>query len=400
MSKTLVDLTDEFAREAPIPSGGDRRWRDAACPEFGLRLRANGKRSWLHLTREGRKVRAKVVGDALTTPAEEARRIVTGETPASDMPSVAAFAEVFLADWRPRWAPRTEARARFAVERFIRPAFGARLVDEIRRSDVVKWLASLGENSASADLACSTLSRLMTHAEALGLRPHGSNPASGLRKRKTFRTRYLSAEEFARLWRALDAFEETCPAEVAILRLLVYTGARRDEICGLKWSEIDGVRIHRRQAKFGPRTIWLSRQARAILDRWEAPATSDYVFPRETKKGRIAGELDRAWRKIREAAGLDGLRIHDLRHSFASVAAANNENLKVIGALLGHRDVDSTLGYAHLGEASIAAAAGRNVTRISQLLGDGARRARPPHSRRAARAPRPADPAVAGGAHV
>lgn len=385
MANNRVKLTDEFAREAQLPERGERRYRDAESPSLGLRVRANGKRSWLRLTNEGRTVRTRVIGDAGAMPAEEARRAALGKGPECDMPTVAAFAERFLADWKPRWAPRTEQHARRTVARLINPAFGSKLVDEVRRPEIVKWLAALGENSSRADLACSTMSRLMAHAETLGLRTRGSNPAAGLRKRKGFRTRYLSAGEFARLWAALDAFEAACPREVAVLRLLIYTGARRAEIAALRWSQIDGPRIRCDAAKCGPRTIWLSRQAQAILERQTPAPDSDFVFAADSKSGNIDERLGRAWPGIRKSAKLADLRIHDLRHSFASIAAANNENLKVIGALLGHRDVDSTLGYAHLGEASIAAASGRNASRLSQLLGDSERPARQMRRRRRSR---------------
>lgn len=126
----------------------------------------------------------------------------------------------------------------------------------------------------------------------------------------------------------------------------------------MMWDLITGPRAVLEDSKTGPRTIWLNAPARAILDRRRAAATGHFVFPSPHGDGPVK-IIDRHWRRICKEAEIDGLRVHDLRHHFASVGVSNGVDLRVIGQLLGHHDIDSTLVYAHLATGPLAKSAGR-----------------------------------------
>ena len=163
------------------------------------------------------------------------------------------------------------------------------------------------------------MSSMMKHAEALGLRREDSNPAKGLLRRKTgFEAHYLTDDEFAALGRALDDAEADHPVAVAALRFLFYTGARKSKVLRLKWEHVHGDRAVQPDSKTGPRTIWLASPARAVLAARPRCADCPWVFA--SPCGRPA-TVDKAWNAVRAAAGLPTLRIHDLRHSHAAVAA-------------------------------------------------------------------------------
>lgn len=193
----------------------------------------------------------------------------------------------------------------------------------------------------------------MSWAEDAGFRPYGSNPCRGVAKyRVNNRERFLSEDEFARLGSMLTSLEEEEGAFViAAVRLLLLTGARLNEILTLSWSWVDLERklLLLPDSKTGQKAIRLNDAAVDVLKALPRLKSSPHVFP-----GRKAGEhivnLQKPWRRIREAAGLEDVRLHDLRHSFASVAAASGASLQMIGKLLGHTRPQTTARYAHLAD--------------------------------------------------
>ncbi len=210
------------------------------------------------------------------------------------------------------------------------------------------------------------MSSLMKHAETLGLRPEDSNPCQGLRRRKTgFETHYLTDHEFAALGRVLDDVEAAHPVAVAALRFLLYTGARKSEALRPRWEDIHGDRAGLPDSKTGPRTIWLASPARAVLAALPRRDDCLWVFP--SRRGNPL-KVDKAWQTVREQAGLGRLRIHDLRHSHAAVAVNGGEGLRVVAGLLGHTDIATTFGYAHLAEGSVLDAANRVSRGLAAML--------------------------------
>lgn len=150
---------------------------------------------------------------------------------------------------------------------------------------------------------------------------------------------------------------------VAAIRLIALTGCRKSEICNLSWSEVRGKRLLLHDAKTGPRTVWLGEEARALLAALSRGPTEDFVFSGDRGPLPIDA-LNRCFVRARRVSGLDRVRLHDLRHSFASRAASMSETLPMIAKLLGHADIKMTARYAHLDDASVLG----TCDRIGELL--------------------------------
>ena len=167
-----------------------------------------------------------------------------------------------------------------------------------------------------ANRAMPVLSMMMRMAELWGYRAHNSNPCKNAKRyRMEPKERFLTAEEMARLNTVLTRDEFWCPNVVAVVRLLMLTGCRFGEISALEWDWIKDKRIHLPDSKSGPRTVWLSSAARAVIDaipRYDRDCP--YLFPARPPT-RPIDNIASQWNRIRDEAGLSGLRLHDLRHS-------------------------------------------------------------------------------------
>lgn len=255
------------------------------------------------------------------------------------------------------WKPRTLAVNRGYYANHILPWFRGRRIADITNTDVREWFASLHATPAAADRSAPVLSVIMTCAETYGYRPEGSNPCRDIRRyRRKGRERFLSEDEIRRLGRVLEHHEGDHPMYVGIVRLLLLTGCRKREIVTLRWKEYREGHLHLEDSKTGPRMVWLSSPARRILE--EQPQTSQWVFPsNSTGKSVGMSTVDRFWIHLRSEIGLREVRLHDLRHSFASVAVMSGENILTVGRLLGHNDPGTTLKYMHLAhDAAVEAA--------------------------------------------
>ena len=211
------------------------------------------------------------------------------------------------------------------------------------------------------------LSVIMREAEKMGLRPEGSNPCRGIRRyRRKGRERFLSDDEIRRLSARLAAHADRKPLHVAAVRLLLLTGCRKNEILTLQWRDYREGDLFLRDSKTGPRTVWLSGPARSILDslKWKG----QWVF-RAPRQNRPHGRtwLDGFWNRIRAEADLCDVRLHDLRHTHASLALRQGETVLAIGRLLGHANPETTLKYTHLADAMIRDAA----ETVGAVLGQG-----------------------------
>ena len=350
---------------------------DSAAPGLGLRARPNGRKTWIvHRRCNGSVVKRTLSAlDALTVEdARHAARALIAEAEtggaAAAVPPVRIFAPAFLADCAERWKPATRESYSHTVRRWILPAFGNRPVDAISAKDVRPWHDDIAaKRPGSAHWALAAMSPMMKHAEALGLRREDSNPCKGLRRRKTgFEAHYLTDDEFAALGQALDGAEADHPVAVDALRFLLYTGARKSEALRLKWEHVHGDRAVLPDSKTGPRTIWLASPTRAVLAAQQRRTNCPWVFA--SPCGGPAS-VDKAWNAVRAAAGLPRLRIHDLRHSHAAVAVNGGEGLRVVAGLLGHADIKTTFGYAHLAEGSVFDAANRVSRGLADMLDGG-----------------------------
>ena len=377
-----------FARRVRAAKPRAKRYdiRDDVIPGLFLRVFPSGARSFaLDRAARGRR-RFATLGDAdaMTIPEAraEARRLIAAFTetvrndsgPRTPGHPMDAFAAEFLDRQAYRWKPRTQETNSRIVRKDILPAFCHMTVDAIAAEHVRDWFAAMSDRPGIANRSMPVLSMMMRMAELWGYRAHNSNPCRNTRRyRMKPVERFLTADEMARLNAVLTRDEFWCPHIVAIVRLLMLTGCRFGEIAALEWDWIRDRRIHLPDSKSGPRTVWLSSAARAVIDaiRRYSP-DCPYLFPARPPTRPIY-TIQREWDRIRDEAGLPGLRLHDLRHSWGSTAAVNGVDMVTIAKLLGHALVETTERYVHLSDRSVADAADRVSNRIhAALAGRGA----------------------------
>ena len=207
-------------------------------------------------------------------------------------------------------------------------------------------------------------------AEAWGLAPEGGNPCRFVKKyRNRSCERFLSEQEFRRLGRVLSELEtegKISACGIAAFRLLMLTGCRRNEILTLRWEDVDleAGELRLQDAKTGARQVSLSPAARRVLAALPRLSDNPWVIT-GSRAGRRLANLNAQWVVVRKRARLEDVRIHDLRHSFASRALALGESLTMIGKLLGHRQVQTTARYAHLAQESVKTSAARVAESIA-----------------------------------
>ena len=342
-----------------------RNIRDADLRGFGVRVYPTGRKCFFIQSQcEGKRV-WKIVGDAASLSAQGARTRArsmlaanrNGTSPATEHILFEEVAEEVFRRYGRNWKPGTLRVNRNYYANQILPWFRGRPIAAIVAQDVREWFASLHGTPVAADRSAPVLSVIMAQAETYGYRPEGSNPCKGIRRyRRKGRERFLSAEEVRRLGAVLRRHEEQSPVHVAIVRLLLMTGCRSSEIVTLRWREYRDGHLHLEDSKTGPRMVWLSSPARTILDR--QPRMSRWVFPStRTYRPVDVDSVGNFWRSLRSAAGLHDVRLHDLRHTYASIAVMSGENILTVGRLLGHNDPGTTLKYTHLSDDTASEAA-------------------------------------------
>ena len=341
--------------------------RDTELKGFGVRVRSSGTRRYFVQSQHEEIRTWRMLGDASGMTLEEARfrarsvlaSLHNGEeiiAATNEETRFEVVAEKLFEACERHWKAGTRKANRYYLKNQILPWFRNMQVAGITERDVKQWHASLHATPFAADRAAPVLSVLLHRAELHGYRPEGSNPCVGIRRyRRRGRERFLSPEEMQRLGAVLSRHENTRPLEIATIRLLLLTGCRRNEILSLKWSDYREGHLYLRDSKTGPRTVWLSSPARGILD--GLPRRRTWIFPARRKRSHfVPAMLDPLWRKVRDEAGLSDVRLHDLRHSYASVAILNGATVPTIARLLGHNDTATTLKYTHLNHTAVRAA--------------------------------------------
>jgi integrase len=349
---------------------GDRQTiRDTALTGFGVR-RQTGNPFYFLQKRIGPRIRWITIGRhgqpwTAETARKEAYRllgqIAGGDEPRmkrqdlADRPTLTDAANLFLAEHGVRLKPGSFKKYQFLINQYVLPALGDRLIERIARPDILKLHASMAAKSPLANYTVAVLSKLMSWAEEHGMRPSQSNPCFKIKKfRENKRHRYLSEDEYRRLGKVLVQIEVIDIENyyiAAAIRILMLTGARVGEILSLTWRSVDLERalLILPDSKTGQKIIRLNPQAVEILATIRrADANPHVIVGRRT--GAHLVNLQKPWRRIRKLAEMEDVRIHDLRHSYASVAAAAKGSLPMIGRLLGHNHQNTTARYAHLAD--------------------------------------------------
>jgi integrase len=317
------------------------------------------------------------------TARAEARRLLGevahGKDPAAAKaakkmaPTVAELAEQFMAEHAEvKRKGRTAAEYRRLLDKIILPAVSKRKVADVTHADIAKLHHANRAAPYQANRVLAVLSKMFTLAEQWRMRPNGSNPCRHVEKfAERKRERFLSADELGRLGEALAAYDGS-PYVIAAIKLLVFTGARLGEVLGLQWQWIDFDRGEARlpDSKTGAKTVHLPPPALAVLTDLPRIEGNPNVIV-----GGVAGaslvNLEKPWRAIRKQAGLEDVRLHDLRHAFASVAAASGMGLPIIGKMLGHTQAATTHRYAHLASDPVKAAAATVASQIAAAMSAG-----------------------------
>lgn len=353
---------------------------------FGLRVYPSGKKTYLVQYRAGRRTRRITIGQHGVLTAEEARTrakqllgdVARGSDPSAERqakrraPTVAGLCDRFLEEYVDQHCKPTTARDYHSViRRFIRPKLGPIPIAEVTRADVVAFHHGLRETPYQANRAAAMLSKLFNLAEDWGLRQAGSNPARRIKKfREEEKKRYLSDAEQIRLGEVLaEALEEATETVyvVSALLLLIYTGCRLSEILTLRWDYVTSHHLELPDSKTGRRRIPLPREAYEILMDLPRQPGNPYVILGESDAGPL-NNLQKPWRRIRKAAGLEDVRIHDLRHTYASVAMKDGIDPFTLKEIMGHKNLTTTLRYAHLADEAVQRAAGSVAARLARAV--------------------------------
>ena len=341
--------------------------RDTELKGFGVRVRSSGIKRYFIQSQQQEIRTWRIIGDASGMSLEEARcharsvlaSLYNGEeiiAVTNEETRFGVVAEKLFEACERHWKAGTRRVNRIYLKNQILPWFRNMQVAGITERDVKQWHASLHATPFAADRSAPVLSVILRQAEVYGYRPEGSNPCVGIKRyRRRGRERFLSPEEMQRLGAVLSRHENTRSLEIATIRLLLLTGCRRNEILTLKWPDYREGHLYLRDSKTGPRTVWLSSPARGILD--GLPRRGAWIFPARRRRGFLNSEMIRYyWKKVRDEAGLGDVRLHDLRHSYASVAILNGATVPTIARLLGHNDTATTLKYTHLNHTAVRAA--------------------------------------------
>lgn len=400
LTKTVVDQA--------TPKDRDHFVWDSDVTGFGLKVTPKGRKVYVCKYRFGSGRRAptrrKTIGvHGSPWTAEVARnearqilaRVAMGEDPAKDKQdakkvlTVGELCDEYIREGTALKKASTLSIDRGRIDRHIKPLIGNVRLTDVSKATVTRFMKDIANGKSATDVkTCNRGRAIVTGGKGTAARTVGllggifsyavdaglmeSNPVRGVKRyRDNKNQRFLSAEELVRLGQALrrEEAEGANPQAVAILRLLILTGCRKGEIEGLLWSQIDfGLDFLRLpDSKTGYSTRPLNGAAKALLKGQARYQGTDFVFPSDGLDKPYVG-TPKVWRRVRTTAGLADVRLHDLRHSFASFAVSGGASLPVIGALLGHKDTATTAQYAHLGDDPVRGAAEKVSSTIAGLV--------------------------------
>lgn len=376
--------------EALEPRSTDYFIWDPELPGFGVRV-SRSRKVFVIQYRINRRARRMTLGAfGILTP-EMARsralqglaKVSAGEDPMEErrakrdaitVNELAAKFENFHIDFNPNLKASTGREYRHALKRYILPALGKMKVVDVNRADVAKLHLSMRDKPYQANRTIEIVSKMFNLAEEWGHRIEGTNPRKRIKKYpEAKRERFLSLAELTRVGEVLAEMEAErveMPSAIAAVRLLMLTGCRLNEIMTLRWAYVHlGVgELRLPDSKTGKKVVQLGQAAIEVLRAITRVEYNGWVLPGRVEGQRLT-DLQPFWQRVRARAGLNGVRIHDLRHTFASVAAGEGMSLPMIGKLLGHTQVQTTARYAHLAGGTVKAAANDVSALIASSLG-------------------------------
>ncbi len=381
LTKRLVDSIKPEEKDVVL-------W-DSEVKGFGLRVMKNtGYKSFIIQYRTQGRSRRLTIGRYGRMTLDRARKVARGKLSAVDQGgdpaeekkvgrqavTIKELAKRYIAEHAKVKKKASSAfRDERLLERFILPAIGNRQIKAITRADVAQLHHKIGqETPIQANRTLAVLSKMMTLAIRWGLYPD-ENPCRHVERfKERKRERFLSQDELARLGQVLAEAEEKkeiSPTAAAALRLLALSGLRRGEVLSLQWDWIDFQRgvIFFPDSKTGQKVTALGGPVLELLGNIPKTAGNPHVFAGK-KFGRPLYDINGPWRLVREKAGLKGVRLHDLRHTHASVGAAAGLSLPTIGALLGHTQAATTQRYAHLAQDPVKQAADQVASLIDGAM--------------------------------
>ena len=383
---------------------GDRVFTlwDGEVPGFGLKVHPTGRKTYVFKYRvgggrSGRRREPTIGVHGALTPdqarqvaIEMARDVSLGKDPASlrdqvrKAPTMSELFDRYLAEHaRPFKRASSVRNDERIIDKTLRPALGHLKVEHVAREDILGIHGSMVDRPYEANRTLALLSKLFNLAELWELRPDGSNATRHVKRfKEERRERLLSEQELARLGVVLGQAERgpipdrdgndrlIFPPAITAIRLLLFTGARSGEILGLKWNWINWElrRAELPDSKTGRKFVYLPPPAMEVIASVQAGDPDPTFVVRGKTPGTHLVNLKDPWGIIRKCAGIDDVRIHDLRHCFASIGAMSGMSLPMIGALLGHKDIATTQRYAHLSDNPVRSAADQIGHRMHELL--------------------------------
>lgn len=365
-------ITDKLVKGLVPPAVGNQITYDDKVSGFGIRSTAAGAKSFIlnYRNTEGRERRYTIgaygewsVEAARKRAGELKRKVAGGDDPLAEKvavrtaPTVADLAKRYIEDYLPRKRPSAWGNDTAMIAKIIKPKLGARKVAAVTHADVDKFHRDLSKTPYRANRVVSLLSKMFSLAVRWGWR--ADNPVRGIdRFPEAKRTRYLSVEEIGRLTKALGEYKDQKAANV--VRLCLLTGCRRGEALGATWDTFDldgGVwtkpgattkqkTLHR--VPLSEAAVMLLKGIREVAPKGDnGDPVSRYTFPGRAPDAPLT-EIKTAWAALRKAARIPDVRLHDLRHTYASILASAGASLPMIGALLGHTQANTTQRYSHL----------------------------------------------------
>ncbi len=362
LNKRLVESTKPRQKDFLL-------WDDE-LKGFIAKITPKGKRCYFLVYRDHNRIqRWRKIGNHPVITCEEAREIARkwlndlthGKEPSAKKkdgskttePTINELAARYMAEHAPRKKPSSQKRDGQIWRIHILPSIGKIKVASLTRDDVLGLHSSLKHMPITANRVLSVLSKALNLAELWEYRTDGSNPCRHIPKnRENKREYFLNSEELKRLAIALSEEEEkgtSMPSAILAIRLLILTGCRLGEILTLQWKEVDFERqcLNLSDSKTGARVVYLATEALELLKTCPREGNNPYVVNGKKDQSHLVN-LMKPWCRIRKKADLSHVRIHDLRHTFASTAIQQKVDLYYLSKLLGHKTIQTTQRYAHL----------------------------------------------------